>query len=225
MQVTAILKARAVALIYVDELNLTGKLRFSDIVGPLVERYGFLTYPAKPEDFDPEKGIKFGSGRMGDWVIDVLALFSGLITLETLSSTSDSREALEEILTWATDNMGLTYKPGMIRHWGYISQISFNSEIPLLSSLSKPLQSLARKTGEAVSGFFGETLPYDVAKVNVGHDPLARQNAIAGVTIEHRASVPFGENRFFSEAPLPTDLHIRFLQELEADVMESMKRS
>jgi hypothetical protein len=111
----------------------------------------------------------------------------------------------------------------MIRHWGYISQISFNSDFPLLSSLSKPLQNLARKAGEAVSGFFGEALPYEASKVIVGHDPTARKNAIAGITIEHRIDVPFGENRFFSEAPLPTDLHIRFLEELEADALESLK--
>jgi hypothetical protein len=223
MHVTAILKARAVALIYIDELNLSGKVHFPDIVSPLVEKYGFLTYPTKPEDFDSEKGIKFGSGRSGDRVIDLLAIYTGIITLETLSSTSDSRDVLEGILRWGTEKLGLTYKDGMIRHWGYISQISFNSDFPLLSSLSKPLQNLAQKTGKAVSGFFGETLPYEIAKVNVGHDPTARSNPIAGVTIEHRATVPFKENRFFSEAPLPTDLHIQYLNELEADVLESMK--
>jgi hypothetical protein len=223
MQVTAILKARAVALIYIDELNLSGRLRFPDIVSPLVEKYGFLTYPTKPEEFDPEKGIKFGSGKSGDRVIDLLALYTGIISLETLSSTADSRHVLEDVLKWGAEKLGLTYRPGMIRHWGYISQISFNSDFPLLSSLSKPLQNLARKAGEAVSGFFGEALPYEASKVIVGHDPTARKNAIAGITIEHRIDVPFGENRFFSDAPLPTDLHIRFLEELEADALESLK--
>jgi len=222
MQVTAILKARAVALIYVDELNLSGRVRLVDIVSPLVKKYGFLTYPKNPEDFDTEKGIKFASGKIGDTVIDLLSIFTGLITLETLSSTNDSQSALEEILTWAANSLGLTYRDGMIRHWGYISQISFKSDIPLLSCLSTPLQNLARKTGEAVSGFFGEDLSYEVAKVNVGHDPTKRKNAIAGVTIEHRANVPFGENMFFSEAPLPTDLHVKFLKELEAEVQESL---
>ena len=173
MQVTAILKARAVALIYIDELNLSGRLRFPDIVSPLVEKYGFLTYPTKPEEFDPEKGIKFGSGKSGDKVIDLLALYTGIISLETLSSTADSRHVLEDVLKWGAEKLGLTYRPA--------------------------------------------------SKVIVGHDPTARKNAIAGITIEHRIDVPFGENRFFSEAPLPTDLHIRFLEELEADALESLK--
>jgi hypothetical protein len=223
MEVTAILKARAVALVYVDELNLSGKLRFFDIVSPLVEKYGFLIYPSKPEDFDPEKGIKFGSGKRGDKVIDLLAFFTGLISLETLSSTADSRAILEEMLVWGREKLGLTYNAGTVRHWAYISQVSFNTDFPLLSLLSKPLQNLGRKTGEAVSGFFGETVPYELTKVNVGHDPAARKNAIAGITIDRRIDVPFGENRFFSEAPLPTELHIKFLQEFEAEVLKSIK--
>ena len=56
--------------------------------------------------------------------------------------------------------------------------------------------------------------------MNIGHDPLTRKNSIAGISIEHRANVKFSDNKFFSEAPLPTDLHIKFLQELEKDVME-----
>lgn len=223
MQVTAILKARVVALIYTDELNLSGKLRFYDVVSPLVEKYGFLVYPTKPEDFDAEKGIKFGSGKSGDKVIDLLTFYSGLILLETLSSTDDSRAILEDMFMWGRDKLGLTYKPDTVRHWAYISQISFNSDFPLLSFLSKPLQNLGRKTGEVVSGYFGENLPYEVAKVIVGHDPNARKNAIAGVSIEHRVDTPFSENRFFSEAPLSTDLHIKFLEDLEADVRDSLK--
>lgn len=223
MQVTAILKARAVALIDIDELNFLGRLRFADIVPALVKEYGFLAFPTKMEDFNSENGIKFMSGKSGEKVIDSLAVYTGLITLETLSSTSDSREILEGILKWGSKELGLTYKDGMIRHWGYISQISFYTDFPLLSSLSMPLQNLARKTGECVSDFFGEELAYEVARVNVGHDPNARKNAIAGLLIEHRANVQFGENKFFSEAPLPTDLHIKFLKELEADVLESLK--
>jgi hypothetical protein len=223
MRIAAIIKARAVALLDIDELNLNGTVRFADIVAPLVQKYGFLTYPTKPEEFDTEKGIKFSSGRSGDKVVELLSVYTGLITLETLSSTADSREVLEEVLRWGRDNLGLTYKDGMIRRWGYISQLVFYSDIPLLSLLSKPLQNLSRKTGEFVDSLFEEGLIYDVTRVNIGHDPLARKNGIAGITLEHRANVKFGDNKFFSEAPLPTDVHIKFLQELEEEVIEFNK--
>src|ERR1017187_4560630 len=90
MKLTSIAKARAVALIDIDELNLNGRVRMADVVTPLVRRYEFATYPNKPEDFDYEKGVKFGSGRFGETVIDLFGIWQGLITLETLSSTDDS---------------------------------------------------------------------------------------------------------------------------------------
>ena len=223
MKVTSISKARAVAIIDIDELNLNGRVRMVDVAPALVKRYEFATYPSKAEDFDYEKGAKFGSGRIGDTVIDLFAIYQGLITMETLSSTDDSKAALEEILAWGASEFGLTYKEGMIRHWGYISHISFDSDFPLLNAVSNPLTNLAMKTGNFVDSLFGESLDYEVTKVVVGHDPLRRKNGIAGITIEHKINVKFDENRFFSEAPLPTNIHIKYLEEFEAEVLKGVK--
>jgi hypothetical protein len=222
-ETSSIAKARAVALIDIDELNLNGRVRMAEVAPALVQRYEFATYPNKTEDFDYEKGVKFGSGKIGETIIDLFTIYQGIITLETLSSTDDSKSALEEILTWGASEFGLTYKEGTIRHWGYISQISFDSDIPLLNAISSPLTSLAKKTGQFVDSLFGEGLDYEVTKVIVGHDPLRRKNGIAGVTIEHKINVKFDENRFFSEAPLPTKVHIKYLEEFEAEVKKGMK--
>lgn len=221
MQIASIVKARAVALIEIDELNLRGTARFSEIVAPLVEAFKFENFPESKEDFDPDKGVKFGSGRFGELVIHTLNIFPGLISLESLSNTADSRTMLEHILEWAAENIGLTYSKGMIRRWGYISQVVFYCDYPLLQMISMPLNSLAKKTTEIVDGLFREELKYEVSKVMINHDPLARSGAIAGVTLEHRANVQFGANKFFSEAPLPTDSHIQFLQELEQDLIKN----
>ncbi|MGB6690631.1 MAG: hypothetical protein WBE76_22565 [Terracidiphilus sp.] len=223
MQVASIVKARAVALVEVDELNRDGTVRFADIVAPLVKKFQFLTYPTKPEEFDTNNGIKFTSGKSGHHVIDLLDIYGGLIVLETLSNTTDSKDVLEGMLRWGKDNLGLTYEDDTIRRWAYISQIAFYSVIPLLSALSPPLQNLARKTSSVVDGLFEEGLDYQVAKVIVGHDPLTRMSPIASFTIEHRIARRFADNKFFSEAPLPTDLHIKLLQELEEDATNHSK--
>ena len=52
---------------------------------------------------------------------------------------------------------------------------------------------------------------------------MIRKNGIASFFIQHRVNTRFEQNRFFSEAPLPTHLHIQYLEEFEADVLESMK--
>ncbi|HET9086366.1 MAG TPA: hypothetical protein VFN53_02470, partial [Acidobacteriaceae bacterium] len=73
----------------------------------------------------------------------------------------------------------------------------------------------------AVTEQIFEGLQYQPSQIWVGHDPGVRKNAIASFMIAHRVNTSFSENIFFSEAPLPTDLHIKFLNEFEKDVMES----
>jgi hypothetical protein len=64
-----------------------------------------------------------------------------------------------------------------------------------------------------------EPIIYSPASLAVGHDPLTRKNTIAPFTITHRAETKWSENKYFSEAPLSTDMHISFLEEFEAGIM------
>jgi hypothetical protein len=220
MNLAAILKARTLAFIDVNELNQRGRIRFSDLVPAIVERYSFQSFPTKWEDFDlSDKGVSFRSGRMGDVVIDELKIYSGLSYVESLSNTDDSRLVLIDLLEWGARDLGLTYTDGVIKHWAYISQISFTSEFPLLRSLSSPLDRIAHRTGKKVSEFFGEEISYYPMNFVAGHDPRVRKNGIAVFSVQQRAGVKFGENKFFSEAPLPTDVHLDFLREIESEAM------
>jgi hypothetical protein len=224
MHLQSIAKARTLAFIEINELNRNGRIRFPEIVPVIAKKYDFLSYPAKLDDFDFEKGVTFSSGRFGEVVIDSFVIYSGLIYSETLSSTSDSRDFLLEILKWGAEEFGLTYKLGMIHKWAYVSQVVFTTDFPLLAGLSNPLDNLGRKITGVIEGYFGEPLVYEPSYVKVGHDPNARNNSIAGFTIQHRVNNRFSENKYFSEAPLPTDLHIKFLQELETEVSEICRR-
>lgn len=218
MQLAAITKARTLAFIDIDELNRQGRVRLADIVPAIVKRYDFMAYPTKFEDFDlNDKGVTFSSGRLGEVVIDLVKVYSGLIYVETPSSTEDSRKVILDMLEWGAKELGLTYKEGMIRHWAYVSQVTFFSDLPLLRAVSRPLEKLARKTSEEISKIFEEEITYHPINLVVGHDPALRKNGIASFTIQQRANVKFRDNKFFSEAPLPTETHLKFLAELEAD--------
>ncbi|QNI31068.1 hypothetical protein H7849_18450 [Alloacidobacterium dinghuense] len=223
MEITAILKARALARVELDELNLGGRVRFLDCVAPLVERYQFAVFPQKPEDFDFTKnGVKFESGKANGLLIDSLVIYDQAIYVDTLSSTDDSQKILLEMMEWGRDALRLSYRPGMFRKWGYISDITFQTDFPLLASFSSPLQRLGEKTSEVMGDLF-DGLHYQPMSLTIGHDPNVRKNGIAGLVIQHRVGTLFSENKYFSEAPLPTHFHIRFLQEFEADVLEARK--
>jgi hypothetical protein len=223
MELSAILKARAIARIDIDELNLNGRVRVADIVPALVAQYGFLKYPTKPEEFDLEKGVEFLSGKCGDRVIDMMTLYSGLITIETLSSTQDSKDCLMELLAWGRDNFGLTYTDGMIKRWAYISHVTFTTDFPLLVEVSSPLRSLGKKLTESVEDLFEEGMVFETSNISVGHDPLKRKSGIAPFSIQHRANFQFEDNKYFSEAPVQTAIHVKLLEELETDIRRMKK--
>jgi hypothetical protein len=217
VRLSAVILARTLAFIEIYDLNPKGKLFLPDFIKAMAERYKFETLP-KPEERQ-EKGLIFQEGKIGNKVIVKLTIFDALIVLETRSNTSDSKQLIEEMLLWAAAKFDLTYSPGSIKRFAYVSDVSFYSDVPLLGAASPPLIELAAKTGEALTEIWQEPVQYYPASVAVAHDPMARKNGIAPFTITYRAESRFSENKYFSEAPLPTDMHLQFLEEYERDVL------
>jgi hypothetical protein len=208
-------------MIELDSLSNGGKIRFADCVGPIVQKFEFLKYPSKPEEFDAENGIRFESGKSEGFVIDSLVLYSGAIAVDTLASTETSKQLCLAMLDWANSDLGISFNVRMIRRWAYISHVVFRSEISLIAEQSLAVKELARKTSAVTQEIF--SIEYEPSQIWVGHDPMARSTTIASLMIQHRGGTLYKDNVFFSEAPLPTDLHIQFLQEFERDVMDTMK--
>lgn len=219
MDSCAILLARVLAFIETADLNPRGRVFYPELVRHVVERYNFQIFPKTPEQFDEQKGVEFHAGKIGDKVIEALKIFPTLLVLETRSNTNDSKAILEELLEWGRDTFGLTYRSEMVRHWGYVSTLTFHSDTPLIAASSSPLAKLASKTSTAISEIWKEPITYEPVIVGAGHDPTTRKNAIALFYIRFRDEIPFSENKYQSEAPLPTDAHIKLLEEFEADVL------
>jgi len=218
LQLSAIILARALAYVEAFDLNPRGKVFYPDLVQGLVERYKFQKFPKGPDEFDESKGVVFEDGKFGGKVIQKFTIFNTLLALETRSNTSDSTELIEDMLVWGTKKFGLAYVPGMIKHFSYVSDLTFYSDVPLLGAACQPLINLATKTSEALTAIWHEPFQYYPANLTVGHDPMARHYGIAPFSITHRAEARYSENKYFSEAPLPTDMHIALLEEFEAGV-------
>jgi hypothetical protein len=219
VQLASVILARTLAYVESSDLNPHGKVFYPDLVQALVERYKFQKFPKAPEEFDEGKGVVFSDGKFGSKVIQKFTIFNTLLVLETRSNTSDSEELIHEILTWGVKKFGLTYTPAMIKHYGYISDLTFYSDVPLLGAACQPLIDLAAKTGAALTDIHKVPFTYQPANLAVGHDPSTRKNGIAPFTITRRVESPWGDNKYFSEAPLPTDMHIAFLEEFEAGIL------
>jgi hypothetical protein len=217
VQLAAVLLARALGFIEVYDLNPRGKVSLPEVMPQIVERFKFMKFPQTIEQFDQSKGIEFIGGRIGDKIIDKFVIWETLLVVETRSSTADSKKILEELLAWGAEKLGLNYKPGMIKRFGYVSDLSFYSEVPILD-VSPALAKLGVKASKTLSEIWQEPVQYEPLNLAVGHDPTARKYPIAPFTITRRAEARASENKYYSEAPLPTDMHLAFLQEFEDDV-------
>jgi hypothetical protein len=224
LQLASIILARVLGFIETADLDQRGKVFNPDFVQEVVKRYKFQKFPKTMEEFDEQKGVVFEEGKIGNKVIQKFTIFNTVFVLETRSSTTDSQQILEEMLVWGTAKFGLNYNPGGIKRFAYVSNVTFYSDVPILGAASQPLIDLAAKTSAAVSEIWQDQVIYYPANLAVAHDPLSRKNGIAYFNITHRAEHKFSENKYFSEAPLPTDMHIKFLEEFEAGIKHLLEQ-
>ncbi len=222
MKNVGVLLARSLAYIDIAPLDPKGQIFYPDLIKELAKDFSFQKMPTSAE-LEKREGLEFKIGKAKDVVIDALKLFDTLVVVETHSNTSDSEKVTHELLRWAKEKFGLNYSPEMIRKWGYISDLNFETTFPLLDAACKPLTSLGAKMAKALSEIWHEPFEYKPLILSVGHSPLVRKNGIAPFRIELRVESHFAENRWFSEAPLPTDMHIKLLEQFEADVLAASK--
>ncbi|MFY9792362.1 MAG: hypothetical protein WA474_02395 [Candidatus Sulfotelmatobacter sp.] len=216
MRLSAVNLARTLAFIELTDLDPKGKVYLPEFVRATAERYKFERLPKREEQ--EKEGLIFEEGKIGTKVIRKLTLYDALIVLETRSNTSDSKQLIEEFLVWGAAKFGLNYAPGAIKRFAYVSDVTFYSDVPILSAACQPLLDLANKTTNALTDIWQESVPCFPANLAVGPDPMSRKYGIASFLITHRAEARFSENKYFSEAPLPTDVHIAFLEEYEAGI-------
>lgn len=165
-------------------------------------------------------GVTFESGVFEGIPIRKLTVFPLVMHLDTADSTDLAQRALLSILQWAKKEFGLRYSPSIITRWAFVSDVVFQAEFALLERLNATLNSISATITEAIRENLNEELQYRPAKFWLAHDPNKRQASIAPFTIEHLALSQDEENKFYSEAPLPTNLHLSLLEKLELELRE-----
>jgi hypothetical protein len=202
-----------------SDLNPRGKVFFPQVLEALVERCHFQKFPKEYSELDERKGVDFLEGKWGDITINKLTLYQDGILVDTCSSTADSERILHEALLWAASQFGVTYRPEMIKRNAYLSDLTFYSETPFLTILNPALSALADRVGRALGEIRNDDFTYEPSGFTAHYDQSLKQIPIAPFTVQRRLQTPFCENKYFSEAPLPTDLHWKLLEEFEAAIL------
>ena len=218
MKLSAVILARVLAFIETFDLDPNGSVFFPASIGGIVERFKFQKFPKTFEETDEQQGVNFLEGVWNGVTIDKLTIFQGALVIDTRSSTEVSETILHEALLWAAGKFGFHYEPKMISRKRYLSDLTFYSDAPLLVTNSA-LLNLAASLSNHMEKIIGERLEYHPYRIDIDFDRTNRQMPIAGLNIQRRAEVPFSENKYFSEAPLPTDIHIKLLEQFESDIL------
>lgn len=214
MKLSAISLARAFYFVESQDLNPRGTTFFPDVVRGVVERFNFQKFPQKFEDFDEDKGIAFEMGKSGPRNIERLTIYNHGLALDTRSSTQDSETILLDALTWASEKLGLAFNPAMIKRRAYVSHFTFFSDVPLLVT-HPALDHIAKKVSELVSSNLKLDSVFAPSGTLVTLDPESQKLPVSAFTIERRQNIAFSEGKYFSAAPLPTDVHLDMVREFE----------
>jgi hypothetical protein len=221
MELSAVLLARVIFFVESVDLNPRGEAYYPDVIKALVERYQFQSFPQKFEDFDEAKGVTLAGGRIGNRNVDKVVIYNWGLTLETTTSTADAEQILDEALTWGAQNLHLHYERAMIKRKAYVSHITFYSNVPLLS-LNPALSSTADAISKAVAATLKLQYAFQPTGILIGLDPEEQRIPVQRFSIERRDGIAFRENKYFSAAPVPTDLHLRFVEEFEKSQLKNM---
>jgi hypothetical protein len=225
MQLSSVHLARAFLFLESNDLNPRGATFLPDIIRALAERYRFQKVPGKMDELDENKGVEFVLGYSGNTTIDKAVLYAKGIALDTRATTQESEAILEEILTWASEKFGLHYRREMVLRRGYVSNLAFYSDVPLLS-VNPILDDFAERVGKIVSGNLKLDCRYEPSTVMISMDPESQRVPASPFSIERRVGTAFSEGKYFSAAPVHTDVHIKLVEEYERSVatQQSVRR-
>lgn len=212
MKLISVALARSARLIDPNELNPHGKNLFADLVPTLVKDYRFRTFPQ--EGGDLSQGMKFTGGiytnKDGD-VVDLDAtIWSDAIGADTRSSTRDSDDFLAEMME-ILPQLGFVYDPAMVRKQLYTSQLHVRCS-KRLSALNPKLIDL----GAQLSSVVGDDTSFEIAALELWAHPPTQVTKQVNFSFQRRLGDPPTGDRYWSQAPLPTEAHLQLLEELES---------
>jgi len=221
MRINAVVKARLLAFVEIASLNPKGRVFFPNIVAPIVERFNFQVFPSKPGDFDETKGVSFSSGNFDGINVPQLTIFNNGFLIDTEADTSESERILMATLEWAKKEIGITFSPEMIYRRRYLSDLLFHTDTPILHAFT-PMENLRNNLMDMTQTVLGERMEYSPTRFDMDFERHQRQAPIAPLTIQRRTDFAFSDNQYYSEAPLPTELHWELLVRFEKDVRATM---
>jgi len=213
MEIVNVRTARSLWYIDTRDLNPRG-ISLYPVLGAIKDRYRFQITPRTPEELNPNnpKGITLSDGvfSQGSQLhsINRLTMYGDGFLAESNHSTDFSDAFLDDLLSYAARQFGLSYRPEMILRKAYFSELIARTD-RRLDLVFAPLSQLCGAL-QAASG-----ARFEAAGFELGADYSTPERPVS-FRFERELIKPFEQNRYYSLAPLQTAQHEQVLLRLEA---------
>ncbi len=216
MRLLSVKQARSIWLIYLLDLNPRG-LDLISLIPIIGQKYRFMELSPTIDKINKETNeVRFGLGNFQkdqqNLRVDLSIYNDGLIA-DTRSSTNDSDVFLDEFLNWISTEFGFMPYNDVLRTKLYVSELVVQTD-KSLNTLNPKLVNFAKKITSLIVGHESNPISFETAGIQLWTNPNII-NPPGPFRFERLTDVPFGENRYYSAAPLQTDLHLEILEEFE----------
>ncbi|MCH9050720.1 MAG: hypothetical protein IIA72_06520 [Proteobacteria bacterium] len=211
---------RTAFLFPTEEMRPLPGLHLPSVVETVVKRYNFFAPPdlTGPWDEVLKRTMTFRSGKLkkGNKHINIseFVIYTDAIAAEC-TITENAEEFLIDLLSWGQDALGLRESDSNIRRY-YTSRlvVEFNKDANRLLAKYDELSSLLSAT---LNELYEVTQPVELHRLTLNCDrsQLSSFTLATDFWIERRVNVPYSSQRFFCEAPLPTNTHAQLLKRIE----------
>jgi hypothetical protein len=147
--------------------------------------------------------------------LNAMTIYSDGIVIDTSSSTDDGDRFGQDLLESAAREFSLSYDSETVRRKLYLSELIVRSDISM-DALNAVLTRFASELSDAIDD---DPRPrFRVAGLSFStdpHNPAAHKILV----LERQAGKSFDERRYYSQAPLQTDVHFGLLEDLEKAIL------
>lgn len=214
MTVAHIKLARAIWLVDSRDLNPNG-VDIMPMLDAVRTRYNFQVYPKTVEEANEydAKGIVFMNGSFaaeagGRYTIVKATIFNDGLVVDSARSSTFCDAFLEDVLTFLSQQFGLTYNAGMIHSRLYVSELIVRMDRSISTIFERIAPVIAK-----LNRFNGND--FQAAGFGFSRDPEGTRVRPAPFSFEREVGKPFSQNRYYSGAPLRTEQHEEILRDLE----------
>lgn len=191
------------------------KVFIPDAIRTLQDRYRFWRVPQTMEEYSQSTGAEFSSGIFEGVPVNSFRIYANGIRAEAEADTIFLDRFLDDVIEVAK-GLGLKYRPSAPVARIYTSSLEVAADIGFTERYAE-LSQLWQRLTTMVAGYGITLSTYQLATMAAHSDPTVATPIQPGRFIfERRAGHPFGENLFYSEAPVSTNEHLELLEILEA---------